>query len=716
MEMMDGNATDESNPDAMQKLGQRSRSLIQVIQKLSAFNIDTTLPSLPKIILVGDQSAGKSSVIEALCDITMPRNEGTCTRCPFMLTTTSSVVNSSAWTCTISIMNKFAFVRSVRAGQDGEIYDYWQKQKEAASVQFAVIYRKEDLEQALRRAQLAILNPGRDCHDFSNLAVDTRQKQKTQVAFSPNVVCLEIASPNLPELSFYDLPGAINSMSDPEDQYLVDFVSTLLKSYINDEKATVLLACAANQDIETSTSIRYLTESRTSNGKARGDSVLGVLTKPDLVDDNPEKIAGIGNIMGGGVFRMDYGWFVTKQLSQKQLSQGISHEKARKAETEFFAGGPWANDLATYQTRFGTENLQNALSKILTSHILEELPGIVARVKGRLSEVDQALATFPAQDAAPTIAIIQEVDAVKTAILAQLNADAMSSFRTAYREVARDIQKGLIECQPIVDLSTPGYVKKSISIDDSSDEESPSKKAKVKSTQREYSVAPSRTPVPKSVNSSNQNSADRRRKLPAGNAAAPRAATRANFNLKDVQRDFDSAPGADLPGGTSDLVTRALILKTLCGFRSVSNKSLQTVKAVFLRMLNDTLNTALAARRATDLFKKASRIVRALFDELMAEESAIISRIITRENYRPISHSSEAIRMKRKQHSTELQARRLKHRVLEHFETLESEGQKVNGPDVEKKSRDPVWAQANLGKFSACLTFHFRTALTSRRR
>lgn len=678
--------------DAMQKLGQRSRGLIQVIQKLSAFNIDTTLPSLPKIILVGDQSAGKSSVIEALCDITLPRNEGTCTRCPFQLTTTSSVDSSSAWTCKISILKKFRYLQSVQAGQNGNEFDNWREEKDSSSEQFAVIYRKEDLDLALRRAQLAVLHPSSSYSDFINLAIDPKRPNKTQVDFSPNIVCLEIASANLPELSFYDLPGAINSMSDEEDQYLVSFVEALLKSYIKDEKATVLLACAANQDIETSTAIRFLRECKTSSGRKARDRAIGVLTKPDLVDDNSEKIGGINKIMSGSGFQMGHGWFVTKQLSQKQLSQGVTHEQARKAETDFFADGPWAQDLAQYQSRFGTSNLQDALSRILTTHILQELPGIVARVKRRLSEVEQALATFPAQDAAPTIAIIQEIDALKTHILAQLNADTMSDFRTAYRNVAKELQRGLVECQPAVELSTPGYVKKSISLD-SSEEESPSKK--IKPDERSFSVAPSRTPGPTPGGSG---TAERRRKLPSGNNAAARPATRVQFNLKEVQRSFDSAPGADLPGGASDIVIKKLILDTLCGWNAVIDKVLKTVKASFLRMLNDSVDVALANRHATELFKQASGIVRALFNELMAEESAILGRIISRERYRAITHAAEPMKLRKRHHIAELQARRLKNRVNEFFEDLESRGYRVNDADVEKKTKDSAWALEKLGK------------------
>ena len=73
---------DHSSPllqDAMHYLGADSRRLIQGIKKLEELNISTTL-QLPKFVVVGDQSAGKSSIVEALCDISLPRSQGTCTR------------------------------------------------------------------------------------------------------------------------------------------------------------------------------------------------------------------------------------------------------------------------------------------------------------------------------------------------------------------------------------------------------------------------------------------------------------------------------------------------------------------------------------------------------------------------------------------------------------------------------------------------------------
>lgn len=65
---------------AIYSLGADSHNHIQVIKKLGDLGIDATLSSLPKFVIVGNQSAGKSSVVEAVCDISLPRGQGTCTR------------------------------------------------------------------------------------------------------------------------------------------------------------------------------------------------------------------------------------------------------------------------------------------------------------------------------------------------------------------------------------------------------------------------------------------------------------------------------------------------------------------------------------------------------------------------------------------------------------------------------------------------------------
>lgn len=54
-------------------------ALLEKIDKLFACNVGEHI-NLPQLVVVGDQSSGKSSVLEGLTKLKFPRNSGLCTR------------------------------------------------------------------------------------------------------------------------------------------------------------------------------------------------------------------------------------------------------------------------------------------------------------------------------------------------------------------------------------------------------------------------------------------------------------------------------------------------------------------------------------------------------------------------------------------------------------------------------------------------------------
>lgn len=83
-------------------------------------------------------------------------------------------------------------------------------------VQFGdIIHEAVDLEDRLRRAQKAILNPSIDYADFlldedrSDDVISLEDEQN--LSFSSNVVCVDVWGPDVPDLTFIDLPGATTS-------------------------------------------------------------------------------------------------------------------------------------------------------------------------------------------------------------------------------------------------------------------------------------------------------------------------------------------------------------------------------------------------------------------------------------------------------------------------------------------------------------------------
>jgi hypothetical protein len=68
----------------------------------------------------------------------------------------------------------------------------------------SLIYSPEQVEDRVRRAQRAALNPAQSPSDFLMSGDDTT---RNALDFTTNSVCLEIRGPNLTDLSFCDLPG-----------------------------------------------------------------------------------------------------------------------------------------------------------------------------------------------------------------------------------------------------------------------------------------------------------------------------------------------------------------------------------------------------------------------------------------------------------------------------------------------------------------------------
>ncbi len=130
---------------------------------------------LPKIAVIGNQSAGKSSLIEAISQIKVPRASGTCTRCP-MEVVLSSAPLQNGWYCKVSLRIEHADV----AGHQMGVFDFDETDS------------KDEVSLILRRAQLAILNPSKAFSHFFRLDEEQCNIHDREVNFSRNTVVLEI--------------------------------------------------------------------------------------------------------------------------------------------------------------------------------------------------------------------------------------------------------------------------------------------------------------------------------------------------------------------------------------------------------------------------------------------------------------------------------------------------------------------------------------------
>ncbi|KAJ5225604.1 hypothetical protein N7468_006829 [Penicillium chermesinum] len=362
-------------------------TLVKKVQNLSHLGIEDNNITLPKICVVGDQSTGKSSLIESISGIKVPRSTGTCTRCPMEINLSESDEDEE-WKCSIYLSTRYWYLPTMRARQRfprkglGPWTDCGSRQPDDLFVTLTA-RDKHKVQDAIKWAQLATLNPG---SDFNNYKPGKNADTTTAVKFSPNVVRIDVSSPNFPALSFYDLPGVINQSEQDDEKYLVPLVENLVKSYVSQENCIVLLTLTMTDDPTNSSAARLVGEV-----KGAKERTLGVLTKPDKLDGR-ESYQQWEDILNGSKFKLGRGYYVVRN----NPDPSVSNDQAREEEVRFFSTSLWVNSLKAYQGRFGVPNVVQALSTILKAQIQTCLPSIINQIDEKARRIDEELATFPA--------------------------------------------------------------------------------------------------------------------------------------------------------------------------------------------------------------------------------------------------------------------------------------------------------------------------------
>jgi interferon-induced GTP-binding protein Mx1 len=163
---------------------EESRELLSAVDRMREILHDEKI-RLPEIVVVGDQSVGKSSVLEAISGIQLPRAKNICTRCPLELRMKSTTGD------------EYAVIR------DGT--------------------RSED--------------EGKTIHDMNEIADEvtrlTNEIAGTGTNVSLNPIYLTVYKRDIPyDLTLIDLPGITRHplFGQPEDIY--QQILTLINKYI----------------------------------------------------------------------------------------------------------------------------------------------------------------------------------------------------------------------------------------------------------------------------------------------------------------------------------------------------------------------------------------------------------------------------------------------------------------------------------------------------
>jgi interferon-induced GTP-binding protein Mx len=330
----------ESTMDLLASYGNETRPLLDVINDLRADAVGEEV-DMPQIAVIGDQSSGKSSVLESLSGIPFPRGAGLVTRCPIVLRMKGALHRKVAIYCTADRTNT---VRELNGDDAAGIEAYIRKLAES-------------------------LCPG--------------------ASFSKESITVDLQAPDVPDLTLIDLPGIVRNITTGQDPGDIKKIGELLNHFMQPERTILLAMVPANQDIATVEALQLC-----SQHDPHGDRTIAVLTKPDLIDRGAEGEALA--VLRNQKKPLKLGYFVVKCKSQRQIDEQIGRAEARAAEARFFEEHEvWGSAaVAELRTQMGMPQLSVQLTAVLKERIRAGLPDIYREVESKLRAAKQELASL----------------------------------------------------------------------------------------------------------------------------------------------------------------------------------------------------------------------------------------------------------------------------------------------------------------------------------
>ncbi|CAL5183250.1 unnamed protein product [Lathyrus oleraceus] len=313
-------------------LGSGVISLVNRLQDIFSRVGSQSAINLPQVAVVGSQSSGKSSVLEALVGRDfLPRGNEICTRRPLVL-------------------------QLVRSSEPSDEYGEF------------------------------LHLPGKRFYDFSDIRreiqAETDREAGENKGVSDRQIRLKIVSPNVLDMTLVDLPGITKVPVGDQPSDIEARIRTMIMSYIKEPSCLILAVTPANSDLANSDALQMA-----GVADPEGNRTIGVITKLDIMDRGTDA----RNLLQGKVIPLRLGYVGVVNRSQEDIQMNRSIKDALVAEEKFFRSRPVYNGLAD---SCGIPQLAKKLNQILAQHIKAVLPGLRAHISTNLVTVAKEHASY----------------------------------------------------------------------------------------------------------------------------------------------------------------------------------------------------------------------------------------------------------------------------------------------------------------------------------
>ncbi|PHH56273.1 Interferon-induced GTP-binding protein Mx1, partial [Ceratocystis fimbriata CBS 114723] len=331
-----------------------SEALLNKVDRLRELNIAQHV-GLPQLVVVGDQSSGKSSLLESLSGIPFPRDVNLCTR----------------------------YATQISSRRD-----------QTYRVDISIIPAPNSTPEHIQNIS-SFSPPSLGKHDFKTrfpeilgqvnevMGISMGEDSSNGSVFSEDILKIEICGPEEDYLTIIDVPGIFRvagGLTTPED---VALVRNIVTKYIKDKRTIILAVIPSNVDIATQEILSLAKEH-----DPQGERTLGILTKPDLVSEKSAQSA-VCALIEGRKHPLSLGYYIVRNRGADDHDPFTS--SGALALDQFFNQSPWS-ELPRH--RIGISSLKHRLGELLEELTSREFPALVHELKEKLKTAKSALGSL----------------------------------------------------------------------------------------------------------------------------------------------------------------------------------------------------------------------------------------------------------------------------------------------------------------------------------